>query len=233
MIYQLITLHQARGFCPKRWQMRRDWTFVGGSACLNRRLFTPIVIQKRTAVIHQLAAVSPPAPEPERTSAYADCCPKTDGRLSTRSSPSPPPAPNLNERPLIPIAAGKRPGRYPPIAFATVRHTSRYKLRRFHSRLWLDLGRRSGRAVSFSKAVTWSCTILWRGLDCIQTSRKVAGTRGYLAVARGKRMIPDPSVAYLYFAIVEPDSYLDFANQVPFSNAQGIVIKNGLLSEVG
>lgn len=114
MIYQLITLHQARGFCPKRWQMRRDWTFVGGSACLNRRLFTPIVIQKRTAVIHQLAAVSPPAPEPERTSAYADCCPKTDGRLSTRSSPSPPPAPNLNERPLIPIAAGKRPGRYPP-----------------------------------------------------------------------------------------------------------------------
>ena len=46
-------------------------------------------------------------------------------------------------------------------------------------------------------------------------------------------MIPDPSVAYMYFAIVEPDSYLDFANQVPFSDAQGIIIKNGLLNEVG
>ncbi len=37
----------------------------------------------------------------------------------------------------------------------------------------------------------------------------------------------------MYFAIIEPDSYLDFANPVPFADAQSIVIKNGLLNEAG
>jgi len=64
-------------------------------------------------------------------------------------------------------------------------------------------------------------------------SRKVVGTRGYFAVARAERIIPDPSAAYMYFVIIEPDSYLDFANPVSFADAQGIVIKNGLLNEAG
>jgi hypothetical protein len=46
-----------------------------------------------------------------------------------------------------------------------------------------------------------------------------------------ERIIPDPSVAEISFAIIEPDSHLDFANPVPFTDAQGIVIENGVLNE--
>jgi hypothetical protein len=37
----------------------------------------------------------------------------------------------------------------------------------------------------------------------------------------------------MYFAIIEPSNYLDFANPVPSTDAQGIVIKNGVINEAG
>lgn len=77
----------------------------------------------------------------------------------------------LNERLPTPFASRKRTGGSPPIAFATVRPTSRYELRRFHLPLWLGLRRHPGRAVSVYKAVTRLCEILCWGLDCMQTSR--------------------------------------------------------------
>jgi putative restriction endonuclease len=62
--------------------------------------------------------------------------------------------------------------------------------------------------------------------------RKVVETRGYFAVAKIKQVIPDPAAPGMYLALIEPGSYLDFVNPVPFSDASG-VIEQGLLNEQG
>jgi len=62
--------------------------------------------------------------------------------------------------------------------------------------------------------------------------RKVAGTRGYFAVAKVQQIIPDPGAPEMYLAIIAPGSYLDFPNPVPFSDDQG-VIERGVLNEDG
>jgi len=61
---------------------------------------------------------------------------------------------------------------------------------------------------------------------------KVPQTRGYFAVAKVQQVIPDPSTPGMYLAIIEPGSYLDFANPVPFSGPDG-VIERGVLNEEG
>ena len=58
---------------------------------------------------------------------------------------------------------------------------------------------------------------------------KVKSSRGYFAVARIQQIIPDPVVRAMYLAIIEPGSYLEFANPVPFSGADGLV-EQGLLN---
>ena len=60
--------------------------------------------------------------------------------------------------------------------------------------------------------------------------RKVADTRGYFAVAKIERVIPDPTAPGMYLALIEPGSYLDFANPVPFSGASSVV-EQGVLNE--
>jgi putative restriction endonuclease len=62
--------------------------------------------------------------------------------------------------------------------------------------------------------------------------RKVAETRGYFAVAKIQQIIPDPSIPGMYIAVIEPGSYLDFANSVPFSGPTG-VIERGVLNADG
>ncbi|MGA7972500.1 MAG: HNH endonuclease [Pseudolabrys sp.] len=62
--------------------------------------------------------------------------------------------------------------------------------------------------------------------------RKVAGTRGYFAVAKVQQVIPDPGAPGMYLALIEPGSYLGFANPVPFSDGVGLV-EQGLLNEQG
>ncbi len=62
--------------------------------------------------------------------------------------------------------------------------------------------------------------------------RKVRGTRGYFAIAKVERVIEDPSAKGMYLALIEPGSYLDFANPVPFSDASGVV-EQGVLNEEG
>ena len=62
--------------------------------------------------------------------------------------------------------------------------------------------------------------------------RKVAETRGYFAVAKVRQVIRDPVTAGMYIAVIEPGSYLDFVNPVPFSGADGIMEK-GVLNEDG
>ena len=61
---------------------------------------------------------------------------------------------------------------------------------------------------------------------------KVFDTRGYFAIAKVQQVIPDPSISGMYLAVIEPESYLDFANRVPFNDAIGPV-ERGLLNEQG
>jgi putative restriction endonuclease len=61
---------------------------------------------------------------------------------------------------------------------------------------------------------------------------KVRETRGYFAVAKVQQVIPDPGMPGMYLAIIEPGTYLDFANPVPFSGLDG-VIERGVLNEEG
>jgi putative restriction endonuclease len=62
--------------------------------------------------------------------------------------------------------------------------------------------------------------------------RKVANTRGYFAIARVERVIPDPGASGMYLALMESGSYLDFANPVPFNDMSGVV-EQGVLNEQG
>lgn len=61
---------------------------------------------------------------------------------------------------------------------------------------------------------------------------KVPLTRGYFAVAKVQQVIPDPGTPGMYLAIIEPGTYLDFANPVPFSGPDGVV-ERGLLNDEG
>ncbi len=62
--------------------------------------------------------------------------------------------------------------------------------------------------------------------------RKVIETRGYFAIAKVSRVVPDPNVSGMYLALIEPGSYLDFVNPVAFSDATG-PIEQGVLNEQG
>jgi putative restriction endonuclease len=62
--------------------------------------------------------------------------------------------------------------------------------------------------------------------------RKVPETRGYFAVAKVSQVIRDPATEGMYIAVIEPGSYLDFINPVPFSGPDGL-IERGILSEGG
>jgi putative restriction endonuclease len=62
--------------------------------------------------------------------------------------------------------------------------------------------------------------------------REIAETRGYFALAKVERVIPDPKAPGMHLALIEPGSYLDFVNPVPFRNADGLV-ERGLLNEQG
>jgi putative restriction endonuclease len=56
--------------------------------------------------------------------------------------------------------------------------------------------------------------------------------KGYYAIARVERIIPDPSAAGMFLALIEPGSYLPFERPVPFSDADGVV-ERGVLNEAG
>jgi putative restriction endonuclease len=62
--------------------------------------------------------------------------------------------------------------------------------------------------------------------------RKIAGTKGYFALAKVCEVIPDPDLPAMYRALIEPGSYLDFANPVPFNGPTG-PIEHGVLNEQG
>lgn len=61
---------------------------------------------------------------------------------------------------------------------------------------------------------------------------KVNDTRGYFAMAKVQQVIPDPAAPDMYLALIEPGTYLDFVNPVPFNGADGLV-ERGLLNDEG
>jgi putative restriction endonuclease len=61
---------------------------------------------------------------------------------------------------------------------------------------------------------------------------KIRFSKGYFAVAKVDRVVPDPSAPGMYLALIEPGSYLDFVNMVPFNGPLGIV-EHGVLNEAG
>ena len=61
---------------------------------------------------------------------------------------------------------------------------------------------------------------------------KVRNTRGYFAIAKVDKVVPDPTMENMYLALIEQGSYMDFINPVPFSDSAGIV-ERGLLNDQG
>lgn len=61
---------------------------------------------------------------------------------------------------------------------------------------------------------------------------KVAETRGYFAVAKVQQIIPDRGKPGMYIAIIEPGTYLDFVNSVPFNGPDGVA-ETGILNTAG
>ncbi|WBX84005.1 HNH endonuclease [Sphingosinicella microcystinivorans] len=59
---------------------------------------------------------------------------------------------------------------------------------------------------------------------------KIRGTRGYFAVAKVAHVVPDPTANDMYLALIEPGTYLDFPNPVPFKGPLGLV-ERGVLND--
>ena len=58
------------------------------------------------------------------------------------------------------------------------------------------------------------------------------GTRGYFATAKVQTVVPDPTDPDMHLALIEPGSFVEFDNQVPFSDPDG-PIERGLLNADG
>jgi putative restriction endonuclease len=61
---------------------------------------------------------------------------------------------------------------------------------------------------------------------------KRAGRRGYYAVAKVERIVPDPANEGMFLALIEPGSYLEFGRDVPFQ-LDGQAVERGLLDPDG
>ncbi|MFD1156515.1 HNH endonuclease [Roseovarius aestuarii] len=61
---------------------------------------------------------------------------------------------------------------------------------------------------------------------------KVKDTKGYFAVAKVQEIIADPRKSDMYLAVIEPGTYLDFGDPVPFRDA-GDIVEQGLLNDQG
>ncbi|MGA1801897.1 HNH endonuclease [Rhizobium sp. HT1-10] len=61
---------------------------------------------------------------------------------------------------------------------------------------------------------------------------KVSESRGYFAIAKVQQIVRDPETSDMYLALIEPGTYLDFADPVPFRRLEGVV-ELGLLNALG
>jgi putative restriction endonuclease len=61
---------------------------------------------------------------------------------------------------------------------------------------------------------------------------KVRGSKGYNAIARVAQVVEDPTAPDMHLALIEPGSYLEFPDSVPFRDENGW-IESGLVNEQG
>lgn len=61
---------------------------------------------------------------------------------------------------------------------------------------------------------------------------KVKDTKGYFAAAKVQEIIADPRHRDMYLAVIEPGTYLDFGDNVPFRD-NGSIVERGLLNDMG
>ncbi|WP_421852738.1 HNH endonuclease [Novosphingobium sp.] len=61
---------------------------------------------------------------------------------------------------------------------------------------------------------------------------KVRDTRGYFAAAKVANVVADPTGKDMFLALIEPGTYLDFPNHVPFNGSLGLV-ERGVLNDQG
>jgi len=61
---------------------------------------------------------------------------------------------------------------------------------------------------------------------------KVKNSRGYYAVARIEKIIPDPTTPNMHLALIEQGSYLEFSTFVPFAE-NSVLLEKGLYNEAG
>lgn len=59
-----------------------------------------------------------------------------------------------------------------------------------------------------------------------------AGPRGYYAVAKVEKIVPDPAIDGMFLALIQPASYLEFGRDVPFQ-LDGQAVERGLLDPNG
>lgn len=62
--------------------------------------------------------------------------------------------------------------------------------------------------------------------------KKVTKTKGYFAVAKVSDIVEDPTQKDMFFALIEPGSYVDFGDPVPFVKS-GVYPETGVLNEKG
>lgn len=61
---------------------------------------------------------------------------------------------------------------------------------------------------------------------------KVMGSRGYYATAMIEKIVSDPTNPEMYLALIEPGSYFEFVEPVPFKDSEGL-LERGLYNDVG
>ena len=71
-----------------------------------------------------------------------------------------------------------------------------------------------------------------RGWVLFYEPTKVRESRGYYAVGRIEKIVPDPSQSAMYLALIEPGSYFEFSQNVPFKN-DGTLMERGLYNDAG
>lgn len=84
----------------------------------------------------------------------------------------------------------------------------------------------------FPKSYLSRAAPLERGWVLFYEPTKVTNSRGYYAIAKIESIVRDPTDSEMYLALMEPGSYFEFPDPVPFKNASGL-LERGLYNEDG
>ena len=96
-----------------------------------------------------------------------------------------------------------------------------------------SLSTRTSRSVSIGfRHDGWQNAAKVAGNWIVYQEPRRAGKRGYYAVAKVERIVPDPADPAMYLALIEQGSFLEFGRDVPFQ-VDGRGVERGLLNADG